>query len=63
MYDIPTPRGFGDVCLTNWTGFDRDLSIAGRAMIERTDGTFVQELIKIDRPSTCRARICLETYH
>lgn len=40
--------------LTDSAGFDRDLSIAGRAMIQHADGTFVQKLIKIDRPSTCR---------
>ena len=40
----------------NSTGFDRDLSIAGRAMIKNADGAFVQKLIKIDRPSTCRAQ-------
>lgn len=33
------------------TGFDRDLSIAGRAMVRLENGDFVQELVKIDRPS------------
>lgn len=32
-------------------GFDRDLSIAGRAMIKDGKGNFVQKLVKIDRPS------------
>ena len=40
--------------LTDAAGFDRDLSIAGRAMIKHMDGTFVQKLIKIDRPSSCK---------
>lgn len=33
------------------TGFDRDLSIAGRAMVRLENGDFVQKLVKIDRPS------------
>jgi aspartyl aminopeptidase len=32
------------------TWFDRDLSIAGRAMIRDGEGNFIQKLIKIDRP-------------
>ncbi|MCJ1336179.1 hypothetical protein MMC09_001455 [Bachmanniomyces sp. S44760] len=32
------------------TWFDRDLSIAGRAMVKTADGTFSQKLVKIDRP-------------
>ena len=32
-------------------GFDRDLSIAGRAMVRTTSGDFVQRLIRVDRPS------------
>lgn len=32
-------------------GFDRDLSIAGRAMVKTEDGEFRQTLVKIDRPS------------
>ncbi|TKA76866.1 Aspartyl aminopeptidase [Cryomyces minteri] len=32
------------------TWFDRDLSIAGRAMCKMDDGSFVQKLVKIDRP-------------
>lgn len=33
-------------------GFDRDLSIAGRAMVHFEKlGGFVQKLVKIDRPS------------
>ena len=33
-------------------GFDRDLSIAGRAMVQVNGGSVVQELVKVDRPST-----------
>ncbi|KZF25039.1 aspartyl aminopeptidase [Xylona heveae TC161] len=32
------------------TWFDRDLSIAGRAMVRTEDGHFEQRLIKVDRP-------------
>ena len=32
------------------TWFDRDLSIAGRAIVKTEDGEFHQELIKLDRP-------------
>jgi aspartyl aminopeptidase len=32
-------------------GFDRDLSIAGRAMVKDGKDNFVQKLVKIDRPS------------
>ena len=32
------------------TWFDRDLSIAGRAMVKDKHGSFVQKLVKIDRP-------------
>ncbi|MCJ1343424.1 hypothetical protein MMC31_001617 [Peltigera leucophlebia] len=32
------------------TWFDRDLSIAGRAMVRLENGDFVQKLVKIDRP-------------
>lgn len=32
------------------TWFDRDLSIAGRAMVKTGDGSMVQKLIKVDRP-------------
>lgn len=32
-------------------GFDRDLSIAGRAMVKAENGDYIQKLIKINRPS------------
>ncbi|KAH9863110.1 hypothetical protein IAQ61_009387 [Plenodomus lingam] len=32
------------------TWFDRDLSIAGRAMVRTKDGTIEQRLVKVDRP-------------
>jgi aspartyl aminopeptidase len=32
-------------------GFDRDLGVAGRAMVKTSDGSIVQKLIMIDRPS------------
>lgn len=32
-------------------GFDRDLGIAGRAMVRAGDGSIVPKLLKIDRPS------------
>ncbi|KAF2089258.1 aspartyl aminopeptidase [Saccharata proteae CBS 121410] len=32
------------------TWFDRDLSIAGRVMAKTSDGSFVQKLVKVDRP-------------
>lgn len=32
------------------TWFDRDLSMAGRAMVEDSNGRFVQKLVKIERP-------------
>ena len=35
-----------------FTGFDRDLSMAGRAMVKDKDGRFVQKLVKIERPSS-----------
>ncbi|KAF7901800.1 uncharacterized protein EAF01_007099 [Botrytis porri] len=39
---------YGGGIWTSW--FDRDLSIAGRAMVKDGDGNFVQKLVKIDRP-------------
>ena len=35
-------------------GFDRDLGVAGRAMVRTGDGSIAQKLIKIDRPSMSR---------
>lgn len=32
------------------TWFDRDLSIAGRAMVKDNNGSFVQKLVNVDRP-------------
>lgn len=32
-------------------GFDRDLSVAGRAIVKDKNGDFVPKLVKIDRPS------------
>ncbi|KAI9853630.1 MAG: hypothetical protein M1824_001058 [Vezdaea acicularis] len=32
------------------TWFDRDLSVAGRVMVKVEDGTFIQKLVKFDRP-------------
>ena len=32
-------------------GFDRDLGLAGRAMVKTEDGTIVQKLLHLDRPS------------
>ena len=31
-------------------GFDRDLSIAGRAMVKTANGNICQKLVKIERP-------------
>jgi aspartyl aminopeptidase len=32
------------------TWFDRDLSVAGRVLLRRENGTVVQELVKVERP-------------
>ncbi|CAO3649828.1 unnamed protein product [Cunninghamella echinulata] len=32
------------------TWFDRDLSVAGRVLVEQQDGTFKHSLVKVDRP-------------
>ena len=37
--------------LTKRSGFDRDLSIAGRVMVKTNNDTFEQRLVKVDRPS------------
>lgn len=38
-------------CLLTVLGFDRDLGVAGRAMVRTGDGSIAQRLLKIDRPS------------
>ena len=40
------------VGLMGYIGFDRDLSIAGRAMVKTAKGDYVQKIVKVDRPST-----------
>ena len=42
---------WGWLVLTDGIGFDRDLGVAGRAMVRTEDGSIVQKLLKIDRPS------------
>ena len=49
---IPSRKRIWKLFLTCATGFDRDLSIAGRAFVKAGDGSYTQKLIKIDRPST-----------
>lgn len=39
--------------LSPCVGFDRDLSIAGRAMVKTDKGEYIQKLVRINRPSTC----------
>lgn len=34
------------------TWFDRDLGVAGRVMVRAANGSIMQELVQIDRPST-----------
>jgi hypothetical protein len=46
LNSVPIPRSKLMVI-----GFDRDLGVAGRAMVKTSDGSIVQKLIKIDRPS------------
>jgi hypothetical protein len=36
------------------SGFDRDLGVAGRVMTRAKDGSIVQKLVKVDRPSKYR---------
>ena len=47
---LPALSGF-DKKLMLSTGFDRDLSMAGRVMVKDKDGRFVQKLAKIEKPS------------
>ncbi|KAL8798592.1 MAG: hypothetical protein Q9182_006545 [Xanthomendoza sp. 2 TL-2023] len=44
------PAGVASVLLNPTPGFDRDLSIAGRAMVQTEKGDYLQKLIRIDRP-------------
>ena len=37
------------------TWFDRDLGMAGRAMVRGPNGTIMQKLIHIDKPSKSRS--------
>lgn len=39
-----------------YTWFDRDLSVAGRAVVRRADGRFVHELVQINRRGRKRTR-------
>lgn len=41
------------------TWFDRDLGVAGRAMVKQKDGSIAQKLVHINKPSRCR----VTTYH
>lgn len=53
--------GHDDTCLTCWTlGFDRDLSIAGRAMVKASDGRIMQKLVKVDRPSMSAEQVSIK---
>lgn len=45
-----------DTVLSPCVGFDRDLSIAGRAMVKTDEGEYIQKLVRINRPSTCIRR-------
>ena len=41
-------------------GFDRDLSIAGRAMVKTSDGKIEAKLVKVDRP--CTSPLSISTF-
>ena len=41
-----------------FTGFDRDLSMAGRAMVKGRNGRFEQKLVQIQRPSAIFCHHC-----
>ncbi|CEJ00701.1 Putative Aspartyl aminopeptidase [Rhizopus microsporus] len=36
--------------ITKHSWFDRDLSVAGRVLVEQKDGTFKHTLVKVNRP-------------
>lgn len=42
----------GILVLSPCVGFDRDLSIAGRAMVKTDEGEYIHTLVRINRPST-----------
>lgn len=46
---------------TDGSGFDRDLGVAGRAMVRTGDGSIVQKLVKVDRPSMALDHLCCRT--
>lgn len=41
-----------------YTGFDRDLGVAGRVMVRAKDGSIQQKLVKVDRPSMSSCLLC-----
>lgn len=51
LYD-PRAKDVSKAELMGGIGFDRDLSIAGRAMVKTAKGDYVQKLVKVERPST-----------
>lgn len=52
---VPTPScGLLTIANLKISGFDRDLGVAGRVMTRAKDGSIVQKLVKVDRPSKYR---------
>lgn len=47
--------GLATIANVKILGFDRDLGVAGRVMTRAKDGSIVQKLVKVDRPSKYRA--------